>query len=161
MGNPYQLSEVHQVDNEELDIVNEILWKVHEKGQNGRSIDDCSSVDEISVDQVDNDVGTGGNTSAQRETTEAPGESISDTEDPFEELIIPPPVTKRGPKTLRNRSAHQFSGELRPMVEAAANHIESITLFEDPLPDPKDSQVTLIRYGEAPNSVMEQISREM
>ena len=102
MGNPYQLSEVHQVDNEELDIVNEILWKVHEKGQNGRSIDDCSSVDEISVDQVDNDVGTGGNTSAQRETTEAPGESISDTEDPFEELIIPPPVTKRGPKTLRN-----------------------------------------------------------
>ena len=46
------------LQNEELDIVNEILWKVQEKGQNGRSIDDCSSVDESSVDQV----GTGGNT---------------------------------------------------------------------------------------------------
>lgn len=52
------------------------------------------------------------------------------------------PVTKR-PKTSRNRSAHQFSGELRPIVEAAANHIESITLFEDPLPDLKDAKVIL------------------
>ena len=92
--------------------------------------------------------------SAQRETTEASGESISDTEDPFEELNTQP-VTKRGPKTSRKRSAHQFSGELRPMVEAATNHIESITLFKDPLPDPKDSQVILdkvrgsgeLRYG--------------
>ena len=92
--------------------------------------------------------------SAQRKTTEASGESISDTEDPFEELNTPP-VTKRGPKTSRNRSAHQFSGELRPMVEAAANHIESITLFEDPLLNPKDSQVIFdkvrrsaeLRYG--------------
>ena len=41
------------------------------------------------------------------------------------------------------------------MVEASANHIESITLFEDPLPDLKDSQVILdkvrrsaeLRYG--------------
>ena len=41
------------------------------------------------------------------------------------------------------------------MVEAAANHTESITLFEDPLPDAKDSQVILdkvrrsteLRYG--------------
>ena len=80
--------------------------------------------------------------SAQRVTTEALGESISDTEDPFEELNTPP-VTERGPKTARNISAHQFSGKLRPMIEAAANHIESITLLEDPLPNPKDSQVIL------------------
>ena len=41
------------------------------------------------------------------------------------------------------------------MVEAAANHIESITPCEDSLPDPKDSQVILdkvqrsakLRYG--------------
>ena len=92
--------------------------------------------------------------SAQRETTEASRESISDTEDPFEELNTPP-VTKRGPKTSWKRSDHQFAGELRPMVEASANHIESITLFEDPLPDLKDSQVILdkvrrsaeLRYG--------------
>ena len=58
-----QLSEVHQVENEELDMVNDILWKVHEKGQDGPSIDDCSSIDESSVDQVDNDVSTGGSVS--------------------------------------------------------------------------------------------------
>jgi len=29
------------------------------------------------------------------------------------------------------------------MVEAAANEVESITLFQDPLPDPQRSQVVL------------------
>ena len=58
-----QLSEVHQVENEELDMINDILWKVHEKGQDGPSIDDCSSIDESSVDQVDNDVSIGGSVS--------------------------------------------------------------------------------------------------
>jgi len=37
----------------------------------------------------------------------------------------------------------QFQGPVRDMVEAAANEVESITLFQDPLPDPQRSQVVL------------------
>jgi len=43
----------------------------------------------------------------------------------------------------RNRSITQFQGLVRDMVEAAANEVESITLFQDPLPDPQRSQVVL------------------
>jgi len=43
----------------------------------------------------------------------------------------------------RNRSITQFQGPVRDMVEAAANEVESITLFQDLLPDPQRSQVVL------------------
>jgi len=33
------------------------------------------------------------------------------------------------------------------MVEAATNEVESITLFQDPLPDPQRSQVVLEMVG--------------
>jgi len=49
-------------------------------------------------------------------------------------------VRKKGQNKNRNRSISQFSGDLREMAEAAANDIESITLFQDPLPDPYRSQ---------------------
>lgn len=38
-------------------------------------------------------------------TTQPPRESISDSDNPFEDLILPPPVTKRCPKTSRITSS--------------------------------------------------------
>ena len=49
-------------------------------------------------------------------------------------------MSKRGRKTGRNRSVTQFEGPLKRMVEAAANDMESITLFQNPLPDPQQSE---------------------
>ena len=43
----------------------------------------------------------------------------------------------------RNRSITQFEGTVRDMVEEAANDVETITLFPDPLPDPHRSRVAL------------------
>lgn len=45
-----------------------------------------------------------------------------------------------GCQEKRNRSVNQFQGIVRDLAEAAANKIEIITLFEDPLPDPKRSE---------------------
>ena len=60
----------------------------------------------------------------------------------MQELCMPQ-IRKVGAKPVRNRSINQFSGALREMVTDAANDIESITLFQDPLPDPQRSQVIL------------------
>ena len=57
--------------------------------------------------------------------------------------LLPPKVSKRGRRTARNRSVHQFDGDLKLMVESAANEIEWITLFQNPLPDPQQSQEIL------------------
>ena len=48
-----------------------------------------------------------------------------------------------GPKSFRNRSVYQYPTEFHPMVEAAANDMESIMLFQDPLPAPKDTMAIL------------------
>ena len=53
-----QLSEVHEVENEELDIVDDILWKVQEKKQDSPTINDSGSIDESNPDQSDNNVTT-------------------------------------------------------------------------------------------------------
>ena len=55
-----QLSKVYEVENEELDIVNDILWKVPEKKQDSPTIDDSGSIDESNADQSDNNVRTAG-----------------------------------------------------------------------------------------------------
>jgi len=54
-----------------------------------------------------------------------------------------PQVGKIGLKPVRNRSISQFSGTVREMVTDAANDMESNTLFQNPLPDPRRSQVIL------------------
>jgi len=60
----------------------------------------------------------------------------------MQELCMPQ-IWKVGAKPVRNRSINQFSGALREMVTDAANDIVSITLFQNPLPDPQRSQVIL------------------
>ncbi|KAF8433856.1 hypothetical protein BGX38DRAFT_1275914 [Terfezia claveryi] len=52
-------------------------------------------------------------------------------------------VKKKRQGIKRNQSINQFTGNLRDIIEVAANEMESATLFEDPLPDPQRSQVIL------------------
>ncbi|KAF8417747.1 hypothetical protein BGX38DRAFT_1147547 [Terfezia claveryi] len=52
-------------------------------------------------------------------------------------------VKKKRQGIKRNRSINQFTGNLRDMIEVAANEMESATLFKDPLPDPQHLQVIL------------------
>ena len=49
-------------------------------------------------------------------------------------------VRKKRQNKNRNRSISHFSVDLLEMAEVAANDIESITLFKDPLPDAQRSQ---------------------
>ena len=49
-------------------------------------------------------------------------------------------IKKRRSESKRNRSVNQFEGELKLLVEKAANQIETITLFQEPLPDVQRSQ---------------------
>ena len=43
-------------------------------------------------------------------------------------------------KEKRNRSINQFKGLKRDLAELAADKIELITFFEEPLPDPEKSE---------------------
>ena len=63
--------------------------------------------------------------SAQRQND---GEPETDGEDITKEIHVPE-RRKINEGLVRNRSINQFSGLLRDMVTAAANDIESITLF--------------------------------
>ncbi|KAF8425789.1 hypothetical protein BGX38DRAFT_1279144 [Terfezia claveryi] len=78
-------------------------------------------------------------TSAQQQYDSEPA---TDTEGLMEDLWLPEEC-KVAVKSGRNRSINQFSSALRDMVTNAANDIESITLFQDPLPDPKRMQMIL------------------
>jgi len=53
-------------------------------------------------------------------------------------------LLKRLPgRERRNRSVNQFVGVLWEMAESAANHMETITLFEEPFPDIQRSEAIL------------------
>ncbi|KAF8429883.1 hypothetical protein BGX38DRAFT_1278127 [Terfezia claveryi] len=45
----------------------------------------------------------------------------------------------------RNRSITQFTGLLRDMTETAVNRLETITLFEEPFPDPQRAEDILAK----------------
>jgi len=83
-------------------------------------------------------------TSAQLPPPLYNSEPAKDTLELVQQLRMPQ-VRKVGLKPVRNWSISQFSssGAVQEMVTDAANDIESITLFQDPLPDPQRSQVIL------------------
>ena len=67
---------------------------------------------------------------------------FSDSEDLFRVLKLSR-VQKKVLTMERNCSVKSFSSDIRLMVEAAANEMESVTLFQDPLPDPQYTNVIL------------------